>query len=152
MKATTLLKKDHDTVRDLFKEYERAGDRAFQTKKKLFERVRTELEIHSAIEEEIFYPAVKGVHSEEAKDTVREAIEEHAIVKQLIEELSELDPEDEQYDAKFKVLRENVEHHADEEEDEMFSQAKKNLSDEALEDLGARMEARKERLKTDTAA
>ena len=152
MKATTLLKKDHDTVRDLFKQYEKAGDTAFQKKKSLFDEVRAELEIHSRIEEEIFYPAVRRIREEEAKDTVREGLEEHAVVKTLLEQLSEMDPKDEQFDAKFKVMQENVEHHADEEEDEMFSEAKKNLSDEVLDELGARMEVRKESLKAGRAA
>ena len=152
MKATTLLKKDHDTVRDLFKQYEKAGDRAFQTKKDLFEQVKTELEIHAAIEEEIFYPAFKRIREKEAKEIVLEAFEEHAVVKDLLEQLSEMSPEDETFDAKFKVMQENVEHHAEEEEDEMFPEANKNLSNEVLEELGARMEARKESLKTDAAA
>ena len=147
MEATKLLKKDHAAVKDLFKQYEKAGDRAYKAKKDLFERIKEELEVHSKIEEEIFYPAVKGVRSEEARDTVREGVEEHAIVKRLLEQLSRMDPDDEQYDSKVKVLGENVEHHADEEEDEMFSEARKNLSDDVLEDLGARMEALKERLK-----
>lgn len=152
MEATSLLKKDHKAVKKLFKEYEKTGDRAFEKKKAIFGKVRTELEIHSAIEEEIFYPAVKRARSEEAKDTVREAVEEHSVVKFLLEQLSNMDPEEEQFDAKFEVLRENVEHHADEEEDEMFPQARKHLSDSQLEELGARMEARKESLKADAAA
>jgi len=66
MEATKLLKKDHDTVRDLFKQYEKAGDKAFQTKKGIFEQVKTELEIHATIEEEIFYPAARraGIDSD----------------------------------------------------------------------------------------
>ena len=152
MEATKLLKKDHDTVRDLFKQYEKAGDKAFQTKKSIFEQVKTELEIHATIEEEIFYPAVKAIRDKETKETVREGFEEHAVVKSLLAQLSEMEPEDEQFDAKFTVLSENVEHHAGEEEDEMFPDARKGLSKEALEELGARMEARKERLKGDAAA
>jgi len=143
MDATKLLKNDHDEVRALFKEYEKAGDRAHGKKEKLFERIREALTAHAEIEEEIFYPAVKAARSEEAKDEVREAVEEHKIVKTLLAELSKMTPSDEQYDAKMTVLQESVEHHAGEEEKEMFKQARKNLSKDRLEELGDEMEARK---------
>src|SRR5204862_5323902 len=110
MDATELLKEDHDTVRDLLKKYEAAGDRAYQTKKGLFEEIKDELEIHSKIEEKIFYPAVKKLRSADAEEIVDEAIEEHAIVKRLLEELDGLKPQDERFDAKMKVLKDNVEH------------------------------------------
>jgi len=147
MDATTLLKKDHETVRELFKKYEKLGDRATASKQRVFEEIQQELEIHSKIEEEIFYPAVRGARSKEAQEIVLEAIEEHNVVKTLLEEISDLTPEAEEYDAKVTVLQENVEHHADEEEKDMFPEAKKHLSKEELERLGTEMEARKETLK-----
>ena len=143
MDATKLLKEDHDEVRALFKEYEKAGDRAHATKAKLFEQIREALTVHAEIEEEIFYPAVKAARSEEAKDEVREAVEEHKIVKTLLKELEKMEPSDEQFDAKMTVLQESVDHHATEEEKEMFKQARKNLSGDRLEELGEEMEARK---------
>jgi len=143
MDATKLLKNDHDEVRAMFKEYEEAGDRAAAKKGKLFEQIRDALTVHAEIEEEIFYPAVKAARSEEAKDEVREAYEEHKIVKTLLAELDRMKPSDEQFDAKMTVLKESVEHHAEEEEKEMFKQARKNLSKERLEALGEEMEARK---------
>lgn len=143
MEATKLLKSDHDEVRALFKEYEKAGDRAMGKKAKLFEQIRDALTVHAKIEEEVFYPAVKAARSEEAKDEVREATEEHKIVKTLLSELEKMKPSDEQFDAKVKVLMESVEHHAGEEEKEMFKQARKHLSKDRLEMLGEEMEIRK---------
>ena len=146
MKVTKLLKKDHDKVRALFKEYESAGERAHQSKRRLVETISQELAVHAKLEEELFYPVVKAVRAKEAKDTVSEAIEEHEIVKRLLLELAELGPEDEQYDAKVKVLQENVEHHAKEEEREMFPVAEDHLSDDELMELATELESRKELL------
>jgi hemerythrin superfamily protein len=143
MEATKLLKNDHDEVRAMFKEYEKTGDRALAKKAKLFEQIRDALTAHAKVEEEVFYPAVKAARSEEAKDDVREATEEHKIVKTLLSELDRMKPSDEQYDAKMKVLMESVEHHAEEEEKEMFKQARKYISKERLESLGEEMEIRK---------
>src|SRR4051812_31468858 len=120
-RATEVLKTDHATVKGLFRDYDKLGDGAVAGKQKLFDRIKKELEVHAAIEEEIFYPAISELGEEkDAEETVREALEEHKIVKTLLAELSGLGPEDESFDAKMKVLSENVEHHADEEEDEMF--------------------------------
>ena len=146
MEATALLKKDHAAVKALFKKYEAAGDRAEQTKQSLFDQIQAALDVHAAIEEQIFYPAVQEGRSVEAKDMVLEALEEHKVVKTLLEEIAALTPADDVFDAKMKVLRENVEHHADEEEKEMFPEAKKQLSDEVRNELGTRMETRKEEL------
>jgi hemerythrin superfamily protein len=143
MEATKLLKNDHDEVRAMFKEYEKTGDRALAKKAKLFEQIRDALTAHAKVEEEVFYPAVKAARSEEAKDDVREATEEHKIVKTLLSELDRMKPSDEQYDAMMKVLMESVEHHAEEEEKEMFKQARKYISKERLESLGEEMEIRK---------
>jgi hemerythrin superfamily protein len=147
MDATALLKKDHATVKALFKKYEAAGDRAGQTKQRLFGEIKAELDTHAAIEEDIFYPAMQKVRSKEAQDLVLEAIEEHKVVKTLLEEIAQLTPEDDKFDAKMKVLQENVEHHADEEEKEMFPKAKEHLSEERRAELGDLMEDRKEALK-----
>ena len=146
MEATALLKKDHAAVKALFKKYEAAGDQAEQTKQSLFDQIQAELDVHAAIEEQLFYPAVQEGRSAEAKDMVLEALEEHKVVKTLLEEIAALTPADDEFDAKMKVLRENVEHHADEEEQDMFPEAKKQLSDEVRNELGTRMETRKEEL------
>ena len=148
MEATTLLKQDHDKVRSLLNEFEAQADGDGRAKRELFEEIRNELEIHSAIEEEIFYPAVKALRTEEAEEIVDESIEEHGVVKRLLDELDATDTDDETFDAKMKVLKENVEHHADEEEDEMFPEAKSGLESGRLEELGRKMEQRKEALKS----
>jgi Hemerythrin HHE cation binding domain len=145
--ATKLLKKDHDRVRDLFKQYEDAGERAYQTKKQLVETMSDELDIHAQIEEEIFYQAFRNVAEKEPKKLVRESFEEHLIVKRLIAELARMGPQDGQFDAKVTVLKESVEHHAGEEERELFPDAQKLFSDERLEELGAEMQAMKQKLK-----
>ena len=147
MEATTLLMKDHETVKKLFEEYEAAGDTAYRTKQKLFETIKSELLVHMDIEETIFYPTVKAVPSEELKDEIREADEEHHVARLLMAELSKMKPEDEQYDAKVTVLKENIEHHVKEEEGELFPNTKKRLSRERLEQLGEEMEERKEAIK-----
>jgi hemerythrin-like domain-containing protein len=145
MDAIKLLKDDHKKVKDLFREYEAAGDRAYQTKKRIAEQVFMELEVHSAIEEEIFYPAVREKAGKEGKELVAEGYEEHHVVETLMQELKALDPEDEAYDAKFKVLTENVEHHIEEEEQEMMPEAEDALGERVTE-LGEQMLRRKEAL------
>ena len=126
---------------------EAAGDRAYERKKDLFQAIKAELEVHMDIEETIFYPAVKSIRKEDIKDEVREADEEHNVVKILIDEISRMRPQDEQYDAKVTVLRENVEHHVKEEEGEMFPNVKKHMTPETLAQLGEEMEERQEVLK-----
>jgi hemerythrin superfamily protein len=135
-----LLKQDHRTVKELFSEYAKLGEGAREEKERLFREINEELTIHAEIEERLFYPAVRDVKTDEAEDLVNEAVEEHLIVKTLLEELSALQPGDAQFDSKMKVLRDSVEHHAAEEEKEMFPQAKK-LPDEVLESLLIEMEA-----------
>jgi len=148
MDPIALLKKDHEEVKKLFEAYEKAGDEAFVTKRTLFEEIRAALTVHMDIEETIFYPAVKRVPNEEVKDMVREADEEHHVVKVLLSELSKMSPEEEQFDAKVTVLKENIEHHVKEEENELLPDAKKKLSATMLEQLGDEMEERKETLVT----
>lgn len=147
MEATTLLIQDHEAVKKLFEQYEAAGDTAYRTKQALFESIKGELLVHMDIEETIFYPSVKATPSEELKDEIREADEEHHVAKLLIAEISKMKPEDEQYDAKVTVLKENIEHHVKEEENEMFPNTKKRLSKAKLEQLGDEMEERKEALR-----
>jgi hemerythrin superfamily protein len=145
MDAVEMLKADHRKVKELFRKYEAAGDRAHQKKKGIAEEVFTEITIHSTLEEELFYPAVKAKTDKEGKELVAESVEEHHVVATLIEELKALDPKDERYDAKFSVLTENIEHHIEEEEEELFPEAADVLGD-TLEDLGAQMLERKEQL------
>jgi hemerythrin superfamily protein len=135
MDAITLLKNDHKTVNELFKRFEKAGDNAHKTKAKLVQQIIHELAIHAAIEEVAFYPFVKGV-SDELTDDVLESLEEHHVVKWLLSELEGMTPKDERFDAKVTVLIENVRHHVEEEEQEMFPRIRKMLSRSDLADLG----------------
>jgi hemerythrin-like domain-containing protein len=128
-----LLKHDHETVSKLFKRIEAASGRVKLIR---FRKLKTELQLHTHIEEKIFYPALKN--PEESRDITLEAYEEHKVVKDLLSQLDGAKLSD-QWDAKFTVLKENVEHHVDEEEGELFSKARKVLSSEKLETLGDEM-------------
>lgn len=145
-KATALLREDHRVVKSLFSDFEKAEAKA--KKAELFQKIKQELTIHAAIEEEVFYPAMLEVPDEECQELLKEAHEEHLIVKTLLEELSAMDAEDEQFDAKITVLGENVEHHAEEEEKEMFPYFDQ-LSKERQNEVSEQLEERKQEL-TDT--
>ena len=145
--AIELLTADHMHVKDLFQRYEAAGHRAYQKKQGIAEEVFAALEAHTTLEEELFYPAIKRKMDQDGKDLVAEAVEEHHVVTTLMGELKGLDPKDERYDAKFKVLMEQVEHHIEEEEGEMFPEAEEVLG-ERFERIGTQMEERKQQLIT----
>lgn len=140
--AIKLLTTDHRTVEGLFADYEKA--RGASAKEKLAHQICTELKIHSTIEEEIFYPALRGKIEDDMLD---EAVVEHDGAKMLINDIEAAEPSEEFYDAKVKVLQEQIEHHVKEEEkqrDSMFAQARK--ADVDLDALGSQMAARKAEL------
>src|SRR6202140_1733922 len=145
--ALSLLKSDHEDVKKLFKELEAEEDQ-----EAIFNQIKGALEVHAAIEEEIFYPAVKKARSEHVKDEVREAKEHHKQIKSPLTQVSSTTPADETYDMKIKVLKEDVEHHVKEEEREMFPDARKFLGDSRLMELGAELEARKRQLEKSPAS
>jgi hemerythrin superfamily protein len=142
MDAITLLKNDHKTVEKLFKTFEKAGDRAKQTKAKTVEQIIEELSVHAAIEEQVFYPAVRR-EVPGATDEVLESLEEHHIVKWVLSELENMGPEDERFDAKVTVLIENVRHHVKEEESELFPTVRAALGRKRMNEIGDAMEAAK---------
>src|SRR6185436_18619884 len=137
MDAFELLKKDHKKVSGLFEQIEQASGTA---KKSIFTQLKSELDLHAQIEEMIFYPALEN--KDESRDITLEAYEEHKVVKDLLAELA-AQPHSDEWDAKLTVLKENVEHHVEEEEGELFDKAEAVLSDEQIERLGAEMEAAK---------
>ena len=152
MDALSLLTADHNRVRGLFSRFQAAEEeKDTATMLELAAKIVVELEVHTTIEEEIFYPEIKPA-SEEIKDIVDEGVEEHHVAKTLIGEVKGLSPEDDAWAAKMKVLIESVEHHAEEEEQEMFPQVRKALDKASLEDIGVRLEARKAQLGAPTAA
>jgi hemerythrin HHE cation binding domain-containing protein len=139
--AITMLKTDHDKVKKLLTELETTTERGVKTREELFATIKGELTIHEVIEEEIFYPALKS--HPKAKDIVLEGYEEHHVVDLLMGELESLDVSDPTWGAKALVMKENVEHHIEEEEGEMFKQARQVFDRQELEDLGTRMADRK---------
>jgi hemerythrin-like domain-containing protein len=142
MDAITMLKADHDKVKKLLSELEPTTERGVKTRAELFATIKGELTIHEVIEEEIFYPALKA--HPKAKDIVLEGYQEHHVVDLLMGELEDLDVADETWGPKALVMQENIEHHIEEEEGEMFPKARQVFDRQELEDLGARMAARKE--------
>jgi hemerythrin superfamily protein len=152
MNVIELLKKDHETVSGLFKTFESAKEsEAEEQMERTAAQICEELTAHATVEEELFYPAVEaraGGEDEKAEDSVKEAHEEHALVKQLVGELQGMGPDDEQFEAKVKVLKDIVEHHVEEEEGTLMPRAKKLLSSEELDEMGNRVEARKAELRS----
>lgn len=139
--AIAILMKDHDMVKDLFSRFEKSESRT--EKERIINETLVELKIHAAIEEEIFYPAVR---KHIGKDLMNEADEEHHVARVLIAELDHNDRADDHRQAKFTVLSESVRHHIKEEEGEMLPKAKNVDID--FETLGRQMLARKKELKT----
>jgi hemerythrin superfamily protein len=135
MDAITLLKKDHQTIERLFKQFEKAGDRAYVTKRGIVDRIVEELSVHAAAEEQVFYPVARG-SVPETEDITLESLEEHHVVKLLLSELTDMDPAHERFDAKVSVLMENVRHHVHEEETEFFPKVRAQLGRNDLADLG----------------
>ena len=145
MDPVKLLMTQHREVEALFKKIEKTEDA--DQRRELMGRIKQSLELHTMLEEEIFYPAIRGLDTQKAEEMVLEAYEEHHVVKLVIAELPKVDPEDERFEAKMTVLKELVEHHVDEEEqdkDGLFKLARK-LGKENLEALGDRMAAEAER-------
>ena len=144
MNAFQLLKEDHQKVSGIFQQLEPTTERAEKTRTELFAQLQQELEIHAHIEETVFYPAIK--QEAETREIVLEGFEEHHVVKMLLKELEATPVDTEQWTAKLKVLQENVEHHVEEEEGEMFQKARQVLTEEQINQLGERMEEEKKRL------
>jgi hemerythrin-like domain-containing protein len=144
MDALSLLKEDHEKVKKLLSQLDSTTERGVKTREELFTNVKQELQVHEAIEEEIFYPALK--EHPKAKELVLEAYEEHNVVDTVMREIEGVPFDDERWGAKLTVMKENVEHHIEEEETEMFKQARQVFEREELDELGERMQARKNQL------
>lgn len=140
--AIEMLKEDHAKVQKAFKEFEKMDREDTETMKQMVQTVCEDLKVHTTLEEEIFYPAVRDAIDDE--DIMNEAAVEHDTAKMLIEQLENMGPDDPNFHATFTVLGEYVKHHIKEEEDEMFPQAKKTDLD--FEDLAQRMKERKQEL------
>jgi hemerythrin-like domain-containing protein len=144
MNAISLLEEDHRKMKKLLSELESTTERGVKTRQELFATVKEELTVHETIEEEIFYPALK--EHPKTKEITLEAYEEHHVVDMVMAEIEGVPYDDERWSAKFKVMKENIEHHIEEEENEMFKQARQVFDDDELEALGDQMKIRKEQL------
>jgi hemerythrin superfamily protein len=137
MKATAMLKRQHRDVEKLFSMALKSDDA--KTRRTAMQKIAQALEIHTALEENIFYPAVREIGTNKAEEMVGEAYEEHHVVKLVLAELPEVDPDADNFEAKMTVLQELIEHHVEEEEDEMFPLAEKKLGDARNAELGEQM-------------
>ena len=142
MNAITMLEDEHVQMRKLLDRLESTTERGVKTRQELFATIKGELTLHEVIEEEIFYPELKA--HPKAVDIVLEGYQEHHVVDLLMAELEGLDVDDESWGAKAKVVKENVEHHMEEEEGDMFKKARQVFDRDELEDLGRRMEERRQ--------
>jgi hemerythrin-like domain-containing protein len=143
--AIEMLREDHHKVKELFQAFERSDER--REKERIAEQTLHELEVHTALEEQIFYPAAQEQVDE--KERIHEAIEEHHVAKLLLGELRKMSPDDKHFDAKYKVLAESVKHHIQDEEWRLLPQLEDTLD---AERIGQRMEARKQKLEQSSAA
>jgi hemerythrin superfamily protein len=143
MNALELLKNDHQKVSGFLEKLDQTTERAVKTRDETFAKLKEELEAHSHAEEEIFYPALRS--ESKPHDITLAAYEQHHVVKILLNELSDIPVDSEQWTAKFSVLKNSVEEHVKEEEGELFKAARAALSKEQLEELGTRMQADKQR-------
>ena len=137
MDVLTLLKEDHARIKKMLEEGETTTERGEKTRTELLHRLKTTLVAHEAMEEEVLYPALKA--HPQAEELTLEAYEEHHVVDLILEELEMTAVTDEQWGAKFTVARENIEHHIEEEEGEMFKDIRQIFSAEERESMGARM-------------
>lgn len=141
MDAIKLLKEQHDEVEILFDKFEKADDS--DEKQDLFAMIGDRLAAHAAIEEKIFYPeayrAGEEEDDEEVEEMLREAVEEHLAMKRVIADLLEMEPSDDNFEAKMKVLRDEFEHHVEEEEGELFTEARKAIDGVRLDEMGIEM-------------
>ncbi|MGZ6544162.1 MAG: hemerythrin domain-containing protein [Actinomycetota bacterium] len=144
MDALQLLKEDHEKVKRMLEELDATTERAEKTRTETFQRLKHDLTIHETIEEEFLYPALEEFAK--TKDITLEAFEEHHVVDQIVAELEDTAVSDETWGAKLTVMKENLEHHIEEEEGDMFPRARQVMDRDELLDLGDKMAARKKEL------
>jgi hemerythrin-like domain-containing protein len=142
-----LLKEDHANVRELLGKLVEGRSRAQKSRQQLFTEIEMELELHARVEEEIVYPAFLEIVERSDRHMFFEAREEHALVRRVMDEMDAGSSEDEEFAARAKVLKDLVEHHAKEEEREMFPLLKSETEPERLREMGAEIEARKQELR-----
>lgn len=149
MNAIDSLKEDHDRVDKLFQKVEATEEGEHMD---LFERINSELEVHMHIEETIFYPAIKEDGDEELKKLVSEGVEEHRQAKMFLRELDALKSEGERFEAKLKVLMEDIKHHVQDEEGEMFPLIREQFDEQKLQELGQKLDKEKKKVQQSSTA
>ena len=138
MKATELLKKQHRAVKKLFKDVESTENA--KKRRTLLDEITQHLKLHTALEEGVFHPAVREFGTKKAEETIGEGVEEHHVVDLVLAELPKVDPEADTFVGKMTVLKEQIEHHVEEEEQEMFPMAEKRFGAEKSQELAREME------------
>ena len=147
MNAIELLKADHKKVKKLLEELAETTTQATKKRTELLEKIKTEITVHTKIEEEIFYPAfLQAAETKQDEKLYYEAWEEHRAAKRVLDDLERAEVDTPVFGGRAKVLKELVTHHAEEEEDDLFPKARKLMSKEELEELGERLEQRKKQL------
>lgn len=146
MNPFTLLKEDHTKFKAMLSDLEATTDRAEKTRTHIFAELKHQLVAHEAVEEEIFYPAIRAKAKAKDEKLILEAYAEHHVADVVVEELTELPVTDEMWGAKAKVLQENLEHHIEEEEGDLFATARALLDKDELDEIGTRMDARRREL------
>ncbi|HWC15334.1 MAG TPA: hemerythrin domain-containing protein [Actinomycetota bacterium] len=146
MDAFELLEDDHKKVKKMLGELEDTTERATTTRQQLFARLKQDMVVHEALEEELLYPTLK--EHDKTKEVSLEGYEEHHVVNEIMAELEETPVDDERWAAKFAVMKENIEHHIEEEEGEMFKKGRQVLEDDDIQALGERMRQRKQQLES----
>ena len=146
MDAIAVLKQDHRAIESLFKEFERTGEKEKRRRKKLVKQIVGELSMHAQIEEQVFYPEVLGTAKE--KELTHKAMEEHDLIKVLLEQLKPMTPEEERFSSKVSVLIDLARDHIRDEERAMFPKVRKALTRMQLQDLGARLEEGKKAIQS----
>ena len=137
-----LLKQDHQKAKRLFEQLSDTSDRAVKSRERLFAQLKQELELHTEVEEQHFYPALRD--NDETRDLIEEALEEHNEVKEMLEELDGADMDHDSWAEQLAELQENVEHHVAEEEMQLFPRAQKVLKKEQADEIAAAIEKEKE--------
>jgi hemerythrin-like domain-containing protein len=150
MDAIQLLIDEHRQVQQMLKELGKTDEKDSRERRAVFDRLKAALTSHEVIEEEIFYPALR--EHPKAKDLVLESYVEHDVVDRLMGELDRTKPDDEMWGAKCQVMTENLEHHIDEEENELFKKARQAFDEDELERLGRDMQRRKTEAQRDPGA
>ena len=143
MKVTVFLRNEHESLKSLFNKYKKPSTRNGNGKKELFNDIRREILLHSQMEIEIFYPALSGTSSTTAVDLVTTAVAEHDAIEKSLEEISSANPADRTFETKMTAMMDEVMRHIEKEEEEIFDEARKNLPEFRLEELGLEMEDRR---------